>query len=175
MSTKGRKRKSTEQHKLEGTYQKCRHEHNADVVFSQLMPVPEKISTPKEITALENKAVKKAFKAHVTMLLRFKSLYPVDIPSVVNLYLILDQLCTVRKMLEDVDPADDFEKYCKLQNMIIKFSKAFDELGSKFYLTPQVRNQMKLGDLQIINEQLKLQKQLQSTSPIERLVMQKVN
>ena len=173
MSTRGRKKKSTEEHRLTGTYQECRHGGNADIVFAELLPIPDKISLPKPIAALEDKEIKKAFKEHVRMLIKLKSLYAVDIPSLVNLYLILNDIHRLRDALEKIKVGSD--EYLQAQDLYLKMIKTFDTLGGKFYLTPQVRNQMKLGDLQIISEQLKLQKQLQSANPIDKLITQKKN
>ena len=92
MATRGRPRKSTEQHKLDGTYRACRHKNNSDIVLAHILEVPKKIEVPQEIKNLKNKKVEAAFKKHVEMLIRLKICYGADLPALVNIYIWLNDI-----------------------------------------------------------------------------------
>ena len=130
---KGRPRKSTAQHKLEGTYQACRHKNNTDVLVANILTVPEKIEVPDEIKALGNKKIEAAFEAHADMLVRLKSVYEVDVPELTHLYLILNDVYKVREKINRLDVWEDLPMYERLQKLFLKQVAAFNALGSKFF------------------------------------------
>jgi len=174
---KGRPRKSTAQHKLEGTYQACRHKNNTDVLVANILTVPEKIEVPDEIKALGNKKIEAAFEAHADMLVRLKSVYEVDVPELTHLYLILNDVYKVREKINRLDVWEDLPMYERLQKLFLKQVAAFNALGSKFFLTPQARTQMTLGNLQALNENLKLQERMNEAerNPVQKLINKKKN
>lgn len=177
MATRGRPRKSTEQHKLDGTYQECRHGNNADVLISTILSVPKKIEVPEKIKNLKNKTIETLFKKHVDMLISLKSIYEVDIPELIHLYLILNDIYKLREAMDEVDLNKNFFLYEKMQKLFLKQISSFNVLGSKFYLTPQVRAQMRLNDLQELNETLKLEEKLKAAekNPVQKLINKKKN
>ena len=177
MATKGRPKKSTVQHKLDGTYQACRHKNNADVLLADILFCPEKISVPDEIKKLQNKKIETAFKNHVTMLIRLQSVYDVDMPDLTNLYIVLNDIYQLREAMSKIDVLENFSLYEKMQKLFLKQVVVFNTLGSKFFLTPQSRTQMTLGNLQALNENLKLQERIRGAeqNPVQKLIHNKKN
>lgn len=175
MATRGRPRKSTEQHKLDGTYQACRHKNNSDIVLAHILEVPKKIEVPQEIKNLKNKKVEAAFKKHVEMLIRLKICYEADLPALVNIYILLNDIYSVRETLQKIDMENQPAFYFKLHSLFLSQVEIFNKLASKFCLTPQARTQITIGELQALNENIKLQEKMQNikTNPIEHLIQQK--
>lgn len=175
MASKGRPKKSTEKHKLDGTYQECRHGNNADVVIADILTVPEKIEVPDAIKKLNNKSIESAFKNHAEMLIKLKSIYEVDISELIHLYLILNDIYELRNAMTDIDIKKDFFIYERMQSLFLNQVKTFNALGSKFFLTPQARMQMTIGNLQALNENLRLQEKIKEaeTNPVQRLINKK--
>jgi phage terminase small subunit len=164
---RGRPRKPTELKKLEGTYRKDRDipAEKAESVIQKsqiLFPEEKRISCPKTI---KTKFVRSYWKKLTSMLIQLKVLSYADIPQLEQLCIILEKLREVQETFSLLSPLD--ENFEHMQKLFINLSNKFDQLGSKYYISPQARTKLILDNLTATKTQQEIQK---NDNAIERLI-----
>ena len=158
---RGRPKLPTELKKLKGTFREDRERKNpsTDVVIATkpnaIFPEGTKISCPKTI---QSKYVKAYWKKLTAMLVTIRVLSPADLPQLEQLCLILEKLREVQKLYSDLDPLNDFEAFANAQKVYIALSNKFDQLGSKYYISPAARTKLTLDELNVIKTGQEIQK-----------------
>lgn len=157
----GRQRLPTELKALKGTLNTTREKNNpsADTALAKkstaIFPEETKIACPKTI---KSKYVRAYWKKLTAMLVSIRVLSPADIPQLEQLCLILEKLREVQTYYSDLDPLEDFDTFEKTQKVFIALSNKFDQLGSKYYISPAARTKLTLDELNVIKTGQEIQK-----------------
>ncbi len=157
----GRPRLPSELKALKGTLNVTREKRNpsADTVIATkpdaIFPEGTKIACPK---AIKTKYVRAYWKKLTAMLVTIRVLSPSDIPQLEQLCLILEKLREVQSLFSDLDPLEDFEAFANVQKVYIALSNKFDQLGSKYYISPAARTKLTLDELNVIKTGQEIQK-----------------
>lgn len=157
----GRQRLPTELKALKGTLNTTREKNklSADTALATkpnaIFPEGTKISCPKTI---QSKYVKAYWKKLTAMLVTIRVLSPADLPQLEQLCLILEKLREVQKLYSDLNPLEDFEAFSNAQKVYIALSNKFDQLGSKYYISPAARTKLTLDELNVIKTGQEIQK-----------------
>ena len=158
---KGRPKLPTEYKRLKGTLNTTREKNNpsADSVIAQkpsaIFPEETKIACPKTIKC---KYVRSYWKKLTAMLVSVRVLSPSDLPQLEELCIILEKLREVQSLFSDLDPLEDFDTFEKTQKVFIALSNKFDQLGSKYYISPAARTKLTLDELNVIKTSQDIQK-----------------
>lgn len=165
----GRPRLPTELKALKGTLNTTREKNKPSVdtalakKSTAIFPEETKIACPKTI---KSKYVKAYWKKLTAMLVSIRVLSPADIPQLEQLCLILEKLREVQKFYSDLDPLEDFEEFSNAQKVYIALSNKFDQLGSKYYISPAARTKLTLDELNVIKTGQEIQKNESAISAI---------
>lgn len=157
----GRPRLPTEYKKLKGTLNTTREKNNrnADEVIaknpSAIFPEGTKITCPKTI---RTKYARAYWKKLTTMLISIHVLSLADIPQLEELCIILEKLREVQELFLALNPLEDFDTFEKTQKVYIALSNKFDQLGSKYYISPATRTKLTLDELNVIKTGQEIQK-----------------
>ena len=165
----GRPRLPTELKALKGTLNTTREKNKPSVdtalakKSTAIFPEETKIACQKTI---KSKYVKAYWKKLTAMLVSIRVLSPADIPQLEQLCLILEKLREVQKFYSDLDPLEDFEAFSNAQKVYIALSNKFDQLGSKYYISPAARTKLTLDELNVIKTGQEIQKNESAISAI---------
>lgn len=165
---RGRPRKPIEQKKLEGTYRKDRdapvERKQAEMrAVEAIFPEGTRVSCPATVT---DKYVRSYWKKLTGMLVAIKVLSPADIPQLEQLCVVLQKLREVQIMYANASPADDFNEFERIQKAYIALSNKFDQLGSKYYISPSARSKLVLDALNVEKTQQEITKNDSAISAI---------
>ena len=157
----GRQRLPTELKALKGTLNTTREKNkpSADTALAKkstaIFPEGTKIACPKTI---QSKYVRSYWKKLTAMLVAVRVLSPADLPQLEELCIILEKLRKVQSLFSDLDPLEDFDTFEKTQKVFIALSNKFDQLGSKYYISPAARTKLTLDELNVIKTGQEIQK-----------------
>lgn len=156
----GRPKKPTQLKVLQGTYRKDRdtgENASADVAIAKtniIVKEDERISVPKTITT---KAGRKFYKQVVENLKVLHVLSKVDLPQIETMTMYLERIYETDAIIRDI-PITDIDNLTKYSNIYDRLTTRFDNLASKFYITPSARVQLKLNELNAIKTTQEIQK-----------------
>lgn len=152
----GRPRKPVEQKKFEGTYRKDR-DAGRELVEKKINEVPglmfekeAKISCPKTI---KSRYCKSYWKTLTKNLINLQQLSYNDIPQVENMIIILERLRKAQERLaeyEAFEKEDDFENYESCLRVVSKLTQLFNEMASKYFISPAARSKLTLEALNVV-------------------------
>lgn len=138
----------TELKALRGTLNTTREKANpaADTTLKEtsLILKASSVGCPKSIT---DKYCRQFWKKLTSGLLSIGVLSAADIPQIEQLCVCLQKLREVTQVYIGTSPFD--EDFDELQKRWIALSNKFDQLGSKYYISPVARSKIRLDDLNI--------------------------
>ena len=115
--------------------------NSTPLVFSDV----KKVSCPKEIT---DSYVRKFWKNYTQALLSVHAFGAGDIPQFTRLCVLLQKIREVQAVLIELSVFD--KSFDTWERRYKHLSEHFDQLASKFYLSPAERSKMKLDQLTVI-------------------------
>lgn len=144
---------------LKGTLNTTREKQNqsADVVIAKtnvIVKEDERIGIPKTITT---KAGKRFYKQVVENLKILHVLSKVDLSQIETMTRYLERIYETDAIIRDI-PITDIDNLTKYSNIYDRLTTRFDNLASKFYITPSARVQLKLNELNAIKTTQEIQK-----------------
>lgn len=148
--------KSKEQHRLEGTYQKCRHEDRGITVAKV-----QGLSRPK---SLKNKQTKDAWETIVPQLCENQLVTLVDGPELEHAFYCYDKAMECRKQLESFADMPTYYKSLKFHEKDLtaeyrRWMAAWEKVMYKFGITPveasRVRTNVKKDGDDLADELIK--------------------
>lgn len=138
----------TELKALRGTLNTTREKANpaADTTLKEtsLILKASSVNCPKSIT---DKYCRQFWKKLTSGLLSIGVLSAADIPQIEQLCVCLQKLREVTQVYIGTSPFD--EDFDEIQKRWIALSNKFDQLGSKYYISPVARSKIRLDDLNI--------------------------
>lgn len=169
----GRPRKPVAQKKLEGTYRKDR-DLQTELVEKKvidsgaLFPKDKKISCPKTI---KSKYVRSYWRKLTTTLISMQVLSPIDLPQLELMMNILEKLRSAQEMFieTELDSTENIQKYDFLLKTISKLTQMFNDLASKYYVSPSARSKLTLDVLNIEKTAQEIQKNLSGVDKVMQL------
>jgi hypothetical protein len=156
----GRPKKPTELKVLQGTYRKDRdagENQSSDLVLSKtsvIVPEDEKIKTPRTIKTREGK---KFYKQVIENLKVMHVLSRVDLAQIETLARYLERIKETDAIIQEI-PLEDIDRLTKYSNIYDRLTTRFDNLASKYYISPQSRVQLKLSELNLIRTSQEVEK-----------------
>lgn len=159
-----RPRKPIEQKKLEGTYRKDRdlkneiQEKTVASIDGVIIPKETKLTCPKTIT---DKYVRSYWKRLTTNLINLQVLSFNDIPQLEFMLQTLEKLRQAQIELQScsLDDEEAIERYEQVLKITSKLSTIFNDLASKYYISPQARSKLTLDVLTIQKTAAEIDKQ----------------
>lgn len=153
----GRPKKPVEMKKLEGTYRKDRDEQR-EIVQDTLVKTPVilnalSVSCPKSIT---DKYCRKYWKTLTKMLLSIHVLSAGDLPQLETMFVYLQKLREVQADFVQTSVLD--EEFDLLEKRYTRLSTRFDQLASKYYVSPADRAKLKIDELSIVKSEQEIKK-----------------
>jgi phage terminase small subunit len=140
----------------------CR-DNGVENYISNYLEVPQNIEPPVSIVDV---FCKEHYKYHVRLLANLKILTLSDIPEIDMMYEILQEYRKTYNQLQTIDMIKENETYEKLSNRLLKYSKQFSVLASKYCISPTARNKLTL-------ESLSIKKEIEHTSITTKLLNKK--
>lgn len=156
----GRKRKSIQQKKFEGTYRADRDgaQEKAEKIIvpvhsatTDLFPVPDEIT---------NKEVRSAFNTHIQMLETVGYLCEADYEELSMMYVYLQKYKEYLAELNQIELDD--ENYDKVFNRMNRAQSKFSEIGKKYLLSPEARLKFALDTLTAKDKAIEVSKKEKS-------------
>ena len=135
--------------KLQGTYRNDRDGNRAENILNDIVPAATNIPIPDEI---KDEFVINYFKEHVSFLEKLQLLQNADIPHLIQMYIILQQIREVNKkidVIKDKGILENLADYETLTRIMIKLVEKYDSIAKTFYITPLSRTKMTLDALNI--------------------------
>ncbi len=128
----GRPPKSVQQHKLDGTYQKCRHENRG----TNLEPLAG-VSCPETVTG----AAREIWDQVVPPLCKAKLVTIISIPTLEHAFYWLQQAYEMRKLVEDAGGAKQYLLTVGLHSfnaldLALKYEQEYQKIMAQFGDTP---------------------------------------
>ena len=159
----GRPRKPTELKKIQGTYRKDRdagEEESSDLAISTTSVIVQEGETLPVPKTLKTKEGKKFYNLVIKNLREIRILSEADLPQIETMARYLERTREADRQLNkldisNIDTLDEYEKYSK---MLDRYSKRFDELAMKYYISPLARVQLKLSELNAIRTTQEIKK-----------------
>jgi phage terminase small subunit len=156
------RKKPVELKKLQGTYRENK-DNGVETYISNYLEVPSNIEAPDTIT---DNFCREHYKYHVRLLANLKILTLSDIPEIDMMYQTLQNYRKIYDTLQTIDMITDSETYELLSNRLLKYSKRFSDLASKYCISPTSRNKLTL-------ESLSIKKEIEQTSLTAKLLNKK--
>lgn len=137
-------RKSCALKRLEGTWRKDRdaEAERRDAALAErriIYPPDARVPCPRSI---RSRAARAYWREMAGMLCRLQVLSPADLPQLEELCLVLEKMREAWALLQGLSPSSD--GFARLLPLCMKLSKRFDELGSKYYVSPAARSRLAL-------------------------------
>ena len=150
----GRPPKPVELKKFEGTYRKDRDqkkektEKSLTLVPGMIIPKDEKVTCPK---TLKTPYVRKYWKKLTNNLIQLQVLSYNDIPQLENIMIILEKLREAQEQFAacSLSEATEVVKFGVILDLVNKLTKMFNELASKYYISPSARSKLVLDVMTI--------------------------
>ena len=160
MKKMARPRLSAELKAFKGTLNTTRERRRAADGANPLPPAaifPEctKIPCPKTI---RSKYARAYWKRLTATLVAIRVLSPADLPQIEQLCLVLEKLREVQALFSQLDPLEEMTAFERAQKLYIALSNKFDQLGSKYYISPTARTRLALDELSVIKTGQEIQK-----------------
>ena len=151
MGQVGRPRLPTELKILKGTLNttRAKREQSADIAIANtsiIIQENERVPIPKTITT---KTGKKFYKQVIENLKILHVLSKVDLTQIEIMTRYLERIHETDEIIKTID-ITDIETLSKYSAIYDRLSTRFDNLATKFYITPSARVQLKLGELNAI-------------------------
>lgn len=170
----GRPRKPTELKKFEGTYRKDRDEgkeiaeKKVCAVPGVIIPRDSKISCPKTITS---KYVRKYWKQLTTNLIQLQVLSFNDLPQLENMMLILQKLREAQEEFAKCNftSAEQLGNYDMCLKIVSKLTQMFNDLASKYYISPSARSKLTLDVLNVEKTAMEIKKNVSGVDAVLNL------
>lgn len=133
-----------------------------------ILPKGTRLPVPKSIT---DPAVRKFWRNMTENLLEMQVLSRVDLHQMETMCVTLQKLRETEKAFLEAD--QESPAFETLERRFERLGHRFDELASKFYVSPAARTQLNLTDLQLMKAARDLEKE---SSPVDEVLrMRRVN
>lgn len=156
----GRPRLPTEYKKLKGTLNVTDEKRMGKPASDELsktsviVPEDEKIKTPRTIKTRDGK---KFYKQVIENLKVMHVLSRVDLAQIETLARYLERIKETDAIIQEI-PLEDIDRLTKYSNIYDRLTTRFDNLASKYYISPQSRVQLKLSELNLIRTSQEVEK-----------------
>lgn len=162
----------TELKKFRGTLNTTREKKNpsADKAIAKLpgviIPKDERLSTPK---TLKSSYVRKYWKSLTNNLIQMQVLSYADIPQLENMMIILEKLRSTQEEFANCKLSNEIEivKFDMILKLVNKLTTMFNDLASKYYVSPAARSKLTLDMLNIQKTEQEITK---NKSAIDELI-----